>query len=81
MNPVIEQEKKNGNDVLLITENIYAEVSKFQGKPYCSIRKWYEKEGKFFRSKNGLNVEPDDWNDIVARIEEIDKFIQEELKK
>jgi len=81
MNPVIEQEKKNGHDVLLITENVYAEVSEFKGKIYCSIRKWFEKDKKFYRSRNGINVEPEDWNDIVAKIEEIDKFIQEELDR
>ena len=81
MNPIVEQEKKRENNLLPITENICAEVSEFRGTPYCSIRKWYEKDGAFYRSKNGLNVEPDDWNDIMASMEDIDLFFQEELKK
>jgi len=81
MNPIERQEKEKGNTLLSITENICAEVSTFKEKTYCSIRKWYEKDGKFFRSKNGLNVEPEDWDDIISDIENIDAFIQRELKR
>lgn len=81
MNPIVKQEKEKGNKLLPITENICAEVSEFKGKTYCSIRKWYEKDGKFFRSKNGINVELEDWNDIISDIENIDAFIQGEIKK
>ncbi len=81
MNPIVEQEEKKGNKLFPITENICAEVSKFKGKTYVGIRKWYEKDGVFYRSKNGLNVELDDWNDTIAGIEDINTFIQGELKK
>lgn len=81
MNPIVEQEEKKGNKLFPITENICVEVSEFKGKTYASIRKWYEKDGNFYRSGNGLNVELDDWNDIIASIEEIDSFIQRSIKK
>ena len=81
MNPIVEQEKKKGNRLFSVTENICAGVSEYKGKLYVSIRKWYEMSGTFYRSGNGLNVLVDDWNDIVANIEDIDSFIQKELKK
>ena len=81
MNPIVEQEEKKGNRLFSVTENICAGVSEYKGKLYVSIRKWYEKDGSFFRSKNGLNVEPDDWNDIMACIDKIDNFFQREFNK
>ena len=81
MNPIIEQEKKKGNNLLPITENICAEVSTYKRKPYCSIRKWYKKDGVFYRSKNGLNIELEDWDDLYISMEIINEFFQEEFKK
>jgi len=80
MNPIMEQEEKKGHNVLPITENICAEISEFKGKTYVAIRKWWMAGGIWYRSNNGLNVDPDTFNDIVAMMDDIDNFIQDELK-
>lgn len=78
-NPIVEQEKKKGATLLAVTENICAEVSEFRGKIYVGIRQWYEKDGIWYRKKNGINVLVDEFNDIVSQMEEIVKFVIKEL--
>ena len=78
MNPIQKQEEAKGAKVFVILENVLAEVSEYQGKTRIDLRKWYQdsKTELFARSKNGLNLELADWNDFVARIEEVDEFVQ-----
>jgi hypothetical protein len=65
---------------LCISEDIFAEVSMFQGKPRVDLRKWYtNKEGTLGRGKNGLNVDADTWNDIVAKWDEIKAYVEKAL--
>ena len=67
-------------DKLNITGDIYLSVSKYRGKKYVSLRRWYEKDGELAPSTNGLNVEPDVWADILAKMDEIKAFVAKELK-
>ena len=78
MNPIQEQEAAKGLKVFTILENVLAEVSEYQGKTRIDLRKWYQdsKTELFARSKKGLNLELADWNDFVAKIEEVDEFVQ-----
>jgi Transcriptional Coactivator p15 (PC4) len=65
-----------------ISEDVFANVSQFRGKPRIDLRKWYEtKEGELAPGKNGLNVDVETWNDIVSKWEEIKEFVEKELKK
>lgn len=60
-----------------ITEGIFVEVSEFRGKKRVDIRRWYQnKLGEMNRTTKGLNVEMSEWNDIVARFDEIKEFVE-----
>lgn len=62
---------------LEITEGIFVEVSEFRGKKRVDIRRWYQnKLGEMNRTTKGLNVEMSEWNDIVARFDEIKEFVE-----
>lgn len=76
-NKITDQEKDP--NMFAVTENVICQVSLYKEKKRVDIRKWwYNKDiGKFLRSKNGLNIELDDWNDFVARISDLDLFVQE----
>lgn len=65
-----------------ISEDIFVEVGEFKGKQRIDIRKWYFKSnGESGRSSNGLNIDVDTWNDLVAKFDEIKTFVEAELAK
>lgn len=69
-------------DKFCISEDVFVSVSEFRGKPRVDIRKWYEtKEGELAPGKNGLNIDAETWEDLSAKWEEIQKYVEEHLKK
>jgi len=80
MNAIVEQEATNKVKLFGVTENICCEVSTYQGKTKVDIRRWFQAENKlFFRTKIGIKMTKDEWNDLIAQIEDIDQFVQEQL--
>lgn len=78
-NAIVEQEAKNGVKVFGITENLIAQVSMWNNKKRVDIRRWFQGEdGNFYRSKKGLNITTDEWDDMVAQIDELDQFVREQ---
>ena len=80
-NGPIEQEAKKGHKLLSIGHDTYAEVSSFKGKTYASIRRWFQADdGKWYRTKNGLNMILDELQDVLANYEAIIMFFTEEAE-
>ncbi len=66
-----------------IVENMNAEVSMFMGKPRIDIRKWFmdKKREEYRRGKNGLNLSVEEWENFVAKFDELKEFVNSELEK
>ena len=82
MNAIVTQASKKGIKLYGVTETICCEVSTYQGKTKIDLRKWFQAggcENLFFRTKMGIKMSKDEWNDLVCQIDEIDQFVQEEL--
>lgn len=69
------------SEQLNVTEDLLVTISEFKGKSMVSLRKWFEKDGVMAPGKNGLNVDVETWNKIVAKWDEIKTFVETELKK
>lgn len=81
--PIIEQIKKDEKqDAFAMSENVVIVVGTFKGKQRVDVRKWWfsKKEETWNRSKNGLNLDVDEWNDFVAMVQEADEWVQKQLK-
>ncbi|MHA1302158.1 MAG: transcriptional coactivator p15/PC4 family protein [Candidatus Heimdallarchaeaceae archaeon] len=80
MNAIVEQAAQEGIKLFGVTENICCEVSTYQGKTKVDLRKWFQAENKmFFRTKMGIKMTKDEWDDFIVQIGEIDKFVQEQF--
>jgi len=72
-----EQEARVSNELLDLGNDIYAEVSVYNGKTFASIRRWFQADdGKWYRTKNGLHVRLDAMIEVFAHMEELVKFVQ-----
>jgi hypothetical protein len=72
----VEQEARCGNKIMVITEDVYAEVSLYHGRTYASMRKWFQGEdSKWYRTKNGLHLSIDDMYKVLAQAANITMFI------
>ena len=82
MKTVAEQEAKNGNTLLQVTDEICAEVSEFRGKLYVGLRKWFvSNDGEWHRTKNGLNIPVSEFAKVMKNVPDLQKFVDDELKK
>lgn len=80
MNKIVQQEAAKGVKLFPVTENLLVQVSEFKGKKRVDIRKWFKGENteEFFRSKKGLNITTEEWDDFAAQVGDIDKFVREQ---
>ena len=75
----IEQEAKKGHRLLALGHDTYAEVSTFKGKTYGSIRRWFQADdGKWYRTKNGLNMVLSELREVLDNIGALADFFEEE---
>lgn len=82
LNPVVKQERAKGHDILPVTEKVYVEVSEFRDKTYVGIREWFKADnGLWYRTKKGINFQIEDFEDFIAQIEDITKFVMDKVKK
>lgn len=51
--------------------NIRVEKSEFKGKEYISIRQWYDAGGEMRPGNKGINLTPEEWEEMITRKEEI----------
>lgn len=73
----LEQEAKKGNKLLPLGCNTYAEVSKFKGKTYGSVRRWFQADdGVWYRTKNGLNMPIRDMLAVLENMTALVDFLE-----
>jgi hypothetical protein len=51
--------------------DIRIEKTEFKGKEYLSIRRWYEKDGELRPGKQGINLKPEEFVELVKHMDEI----------
>lgn len=56
--------------------NIKVEASEFKGKAYVSIREYYEKDGKMLPGRKGINLNLDEWKELLDNIDTIQTEIE-----
>jgi len=77
MNKIVEQEAPKGAVLMGVTEDMCVQVEKYRGKVRVDVRKWYQNgSSEFARGRNGLNVEISEWDQLMAKIVEINEFVQ-----
>lgn len=75
----IKQEAKKGHKLFDMGADTYAEVSKFKGKVYVGLRRWFKADdGTWYRTKNGLNMPIDDFGNMFLKMDDLKAFILEE---
>ena len=80
MNAIVAQASKEGVKLYGVTENICCEVSTYQGRTKIDLRKWFQADNKlFFRTKMGIKMTKDEWNDFIVQVDDIDQFVQAQL--
>ena len=70
------------NPVLFeITEGIHCEVSKFKGKTRVDIRKWFLNDEELIRTRKGINLSLEEWDEFLKNLAELKEFINTEKIK
>jgi hypothetical protein len=73
---VIRQEAQVGHHIEHLGGDVFLEVSKFKGKTYAGIRRWFEADdGKAYRTKNGLNMGAEDMKQLFEHLSENDATV------
>jgi hypothetical protein len=63
--------------MLPLGQEVYAEVSRFKGKTYASIRRWFKADdGSWYRTKNGLNMLKSEMLAVLENSAALVDFIQ-----
>jgi hypothetical protein len=76
-----ELEARKGHKLFEFSSEVFGEVSRFKGRVYVSIRRWYrDDENGWMRTKNGINLESGRFKELLAQTENFTKFMLEELK-
>lgn len=79
MSGPIEQEARKGRKLFQLTADTFAEVSKYRGKVYVSVRRWFQADDqKWYRTKNGLNLPIDDFGNFFLKADDLKAFVLEE---
>ncbi len=74
--PPVEQERKVGNELLPLGNDIFAEVSTYKGRTFGSVRRWFQADdGRWYRTKNGLHVHLEDLVEVVAQCDALSRFL------
>lgn len=66
-------------ELFKINDKIFCEVSPFNGKIGIDIRRWYEKEGEFYRTQKGIWMKPEEWNALVQNFELLKTYVSQKL--
>lgn len=72
----IAQEKRRGHNLFSLGADTYGEVTRFKGKVYASVRRWFQADdGKWYRTKNGLNLPIDDFGNLILKMDDFKSFL------
>lgn len=82
MNEIEQQEKIHHPDLPFVgvTKDICIQISEWKGIKKIDLRRWWRAPNDTWaRSKNGLNVTLEEWNELIEKIGIMDKFVQDHL--
>ncbi|KAL4590433.1 hypothetical protein LXL04_003362 [Taraxacum kok-saghyz] len=58
-----------------VSKNRRVSVRNWQGKVFVDIREFYMKDGKQMPGKKGISLSMDQWKELRAHVDEIDKAL------
>nr|GEW79185.1 RNA polymerase II transcriptional coactivator KIWI-like isoform X1 [Tanacetum cinerariifolium] len=70
-----EEEEDGSIFVCEVSKNRKVSVRNWQGKVYVDIREFYLKDGKQMPGKKGISLSMDQWKELRAHVDEIDKAL------
>ncbi len=79
MSPV-ELEAKKGHALLSLGNDVYAEVTKYRGRVYVALRRWWKNDEGRWARMHGLSVSADAFKEIVAQAPKLTSFVLKELE-
>ena len=61
------------NAIEIVKDELYAEVSEWQGKKRLDIRRWYvdNKNGELKRTRKGITLSPTEWNQFAGKLDDL----------
>ena len=69
-------DEKEPGHFLHLGQDVYCEVSVYNGRIYVSLRRWFQADdGDWYRTKNGLHLRIEAIKEVLAKPEELTKFI------
>ncbi|KAL8216500.1 hypothetical protein R6Q57_023337 [Mikania cordata] len=71
-----DEEQEDGSIFICeISKNRRVSVRNWQGKVFVDIREFYIKDGKQMPGKKGISLSMDQWKELRAHVDEIDKAL------
>jgi len=56
---------------MIRVNDIRIEKNEYKGKEYLSIRRWYTKDGEERPGKQGINLKPEEFTELVKNFDNI----------
>jgi hypothetical protein len=67
---------------MVIGKDVHVEHSKYRGKDYVMIRRFYEdSDGEFRPGRQGINLKWEEWEQLVENFDDIKKEIDKSIKE
>ena len=68
------------SEMFQIAENIHVAVSEFKGKQRIDIRKYFDNTmGETLPTQKGINLSTEQWDVFIAKLPELQVFVDKEL--
>ena len=62
--------------IIIGKRNIRVEASEFKGKTYVAIREYYEKDGEMLPGRKGINLNMEEWKELLDNIDNLQTEIE-----
>jgi len=68
-------DNEDGETVFELDPSTHVTVKKFKGTPYVDIRKFYQKDGKWFPSPKGISLKVTEWKALKNHSNQVDAML------